>query len=123
MTNKIAPHEGNELDMLLAGTKVFAVLEKKKHPALIREYWKHVKTKYRYIQWDSINNDTVLMTADGWPNKRLYFMLVQNKIWYIETFGKEDYQRKMGKVFGYSDEDIEAFISNPPDCNCEKCGG
>jgi len=26
------------------------------------------------------------------------------------------------KEFGYSDEDIEEFIKNPPDCNCSKCG-
>jgi len=127
--SKIAPHEGNELDMLLAGTKVFAVLKVGKHDKLIERmrvsfYSIYFPINYRPVVCPTGNVvEYVLYTEAGLSNKVLYTALVNISEWYIETFGKEDYQRKMGKIFGYSDEDIEEFVKNPPDCNCMKCGG
>jgi len=121
--SKIAPHEGNELDMLLAGTKVFAVLERDKHRFQINRYYSMYNTKFDCLYHEVFDDDLLLCRTAGIPQLVLYKALFSQKYWYVETFGIEDYQRKMGKIFGYSDEEIEEFINNPPDCNCGKCGG
>lgn len=36
---------------------------------------------------------------------------------------KEEHQRAMGKLFGYTDEEIEAFIKSSIDCDCPQCTG
>ena len=121
--SKIAPHEGNELDMLADGSKVFAVLEEGKHDDLLSHVIFGNGILNIVTEWYNADELMLFHYTLGRVNKEMYCMLRDNREYYILMFGKEDYQRKMGKVFGYSDEDIEAFISNPPDCNCEKCGG
>jgi hypothetical protein len=116
----IAPHEGNELDMILAGTKVFAVLSATKHDKLIERCkaclrvlggWNYTRTLYR------------VFSVAGGDHNSFYLHLVNNKNRYIEIFGIEMYQRSMGKLFGYTDEQINSFIASDIDCTCDNCGG
>jgi len=117
--SKIAPHEGNELDMLLAGTKKFAVLEKWKHHGQVQRL---ANLQYSTgIKWeiDYKRNEVLVWVGDGHYTALEYKLLLVNR----DLFSKQEFQYKMGKIFGYSDEEIEGFINNPPDCNCTKCGG
>ncbi len=120
--SKIAPHEGNELDMLADGSKVFAVLEEGKHDDLIDGVLYGNAIPNIVTEWFDSTELMVFHYALGRVNKEMYCVLRDNREYYILMFGKEDYQTRMGKIFGYSDEEIAEFISNPPDCSCGKCG-
>lgn len=41
----------------------------------------------------------------------------------VADYGIKEYHRRMGKLFGYSDADIEAFINTDVHCDCAKCKG
>ena len=41
----------------------------------------------------------------------------------VDEYGIKEYHRRMGRLFGYDEEDIEAFIAADVHCNCIKCSG
>lgn len=121
MTNKIAPHEGREIELVLSGKKPFAVLEAAKDPKQFRLAFRHAdKLEVRATQIDEISLE---LRGTGCRHHYKYMTLLRDKDIILNGLnGKSIYQRRMGKLFGYSPEEIQAFEDNPPDCTCGKCG-
>jgi hypothetical protein len=123
MTAAIAPHEGNELRMVLAGTKPLAVIELAKQP---EQY-------YMALQHAGAIGLLTLKNDDGEEGPEIMLVLPKNSHLFarylhlhsfgVEKYGIKEYHRKMGALFGYSPEDIELFINTEVDCECSKCRG
>lgn len=121
--NKIAPHEGRELWMVLAGVKPFAIIDRRKSveqykslQILLENIWLPLYVVYK-------NDYEVAVTLT--ENKKLheqYDLLMSPKAAQVIR-SKEDHQRAMGKLFGYTDEEIEAFIKSSINCDCPQCVG
>ena len=120
MTGKVAPHEGmNEIDMVLSGLKPIAVIELRKNPT---EYWRgigingasdqHVRTVARVDE----TSGAELIISLSWQ-------LIDQYLGLMAMPASNERTRKIGKLFGYTDADIQAFIDNPPACDCSKCQG
>ena len=124
MTGSIAPHERNEVRLVLGQLKQLATIEKKKDPI-------------GYAMAISMSG-TGALVAHAQPTKdcpegEVVFTLPKNKNlirWYLHllrhgvaAYGIKEYHRHMGRLFGYTHEDIEAFIEADIHCDCSKCRG
>ena len=124
MAHQIAPHENNEVRLVLSGAKPLATIEKGKDP-------------YGYALAVAMAGTGALhyharSTADS-PQGEVVITLPRNKhlvdeyttllLWGRKRYGIKEYHRRMGRLFGYSDEDIEAFIDAEIECSCSKCVG
>ena len=124
---KIAPHEGKELDLVLNGTKLLAVIEKAKQP----EVYEHIMQMWRENRYPQLNMHLLLIRP--WVNPDLGKEVIVTRhdnihliYSYLDAVKLPEGPKKhwvMGWLFGYSEADIQAFIDNPPDCNCSKCKG
>lgn len=114
-----APHEGKELAMVLAGSKPFGVIQFEKDPEQYVAVYDAQTTRRIYAR--TIQSGEVAFTL---PTNRhfvdQYFDLITGV---TKVADNKDYQRRMGKLFGYSDEEIEAFITGDIKCNCHMCKG
>lgn len=123
----IAPHEGEEWRLVLEGTKPFAVVELSKGPDQYNYVKRHNGSLYTAIFVESEEGPEVRFWKKGNEQGRLnnlkYYQLVNNSQVFIKYFGNHWYQREMGILFGYTEEQIEAFISGDLKCNCTKCKG
>lgn len=121
--SKIAPHQGREIELVLSGKKQFAVLEAAKDPKQFRLAFRHAdKLEVRATQIDEISLE---LRGTGCRHHYAYMRLLQDKVKMLSDYnGKEKYQRAMGRIFGYSEEEIQEFVEKQPctDPNCEKCG-
>lgn len=117
---QIAPHEGRELELVLSGLKPMAVVSNKKDPE-----------QYTDIYWEltSKRNIKVMILPDGevafslvteYQNVRRYKQLRDGE---IKLASNEEYKREMGKLFGYTEEEIQAFIDADIQCDCIHCKG
>lgn len=124
MSGRIAPHEANEVRLVAAGTKPLATIEKRKQPILYSlavacAAAGMVHAAFR-ASTDSPEGE-VILTAKR--NKHLiaeYLHLIE---YGVKDLGIKEYHRRMGRLYGYSEADIEAFIAAEIHCNCEKCRG
>lgn len=122
MPNKIAPHEGREIELVLSGKKPFAVIEAAKDPKQFRLAFRHAdKLEVRATKIDEISLE---LRGTGCRHHYKYIRLLADKEKILASYaGKAKWQTAMGRLFGYSDEEIQAFTINPPKCTCGKCGG
>ena len=114
----IAPHINCEVRLVLSGTKKLAVIEKAKDP-------------YGFALAISIAG-TGALACDVHRGEAI-ITLPSNRGWIdhyhwlgnygVKLLGLKEYHRRMGKVFGYTDKDIEDFISANINCTCSKCTG
>jgi len=122
MTAAIAPHEGSELSMILAGTKPLAVIEYRKQPCAYRRAMEYNQLGFcAALQRNGEEGAELVVTLHkniGLVPRYLY--LVESG---VKHYGIKEYHRKMGALFGYSPEDIELFINAEVDCDCSKCRG
>lgn len=127
MTQEIAPHEGEEWRLVLEGTKPYAVVELSKSPDQYNYVLRHNGTLYTALPAETAEGLEVRFWKKGNQQGRLnhlkYLQLVNNAEVFIKYFDIAWYQREMGKLFGYTDEQIEAFIDGSVKCNCTKCKG
>ena len=117
MTGRIAPDQGREIDLVLAGTKPLAVIEKRKDPEQYKQALRlRAATSLLVIPHLGPEGAEVIasLSSDLIAD---YLALQSGGI----TQGTAEYHRRMGMLFGYSEADIEAFIANPPACDCSKC--
>ena len=120
----IAPHEANEVRLVLAGLKPLATIEKG-------------KDAIGYSMAVALSGVGMLAsecrpTVDC-PKGEIVFTKPVNKALLVEykallstgikRLGIKNYHRALGKLFGYSSADIEEFISSDINCNCTKCRG
>lgn len=116
MTGRIAPDEGREIDLVLAGTKPLAVIEKRKDPDQYAQALAMIPDSFSTVFV------TPLIGSEG-PEAVVY-RFVRNFRRYQDALAMPEGDAKtraMGKLFGYSEADIEEFITNPPACDCSKC--
>ena len=116
----IAPHEGREIDLVLAGEKPLAVIEKRKDP---EQYARALAIR---VYEDADEYSPVFVTPWLSPEgpEVVVYQLASDFHKYRDALAMPDGDAKtwcLGKLFGYSDEDIAEFITNPPACDCSKC--
>lgn len=118
-TGKIAPHQNCEVRLVMAGSKPLGIVERLKDP-------------YGYALAISMSNvgSLAMVNIPGHDaevivtkphNQHLigqYFHLIRDG---IDMYGIKEYHRKLGKLFGYTDEDIEEYINSDVHCQCNKC--
>ena len=115
----IAPHQGREISLVLNGSKRFAVIEKRKDLA---SYFAagSIRRKDVTVQYvDGPEGPEVILTT----NRKLvaeYESLLRDG---VSRLGIKEYHRAVGRLFGYSENEINAFIDSEIDCNCSKCNG
>ena len=118
----IAPHEGSELSMVLAGTKPLAVIELRKDEAAYRRAFEYDDAGYVYAlrRVGEEGPELVVVLHKNTELLSRYLHLLHSG---VKLYGIKEYHRKMGALFGYSPEDIELFINAEVDCDCSKCRG
>lgn len=120
----VAPHENCEVRLVLSGSKPLATIEKKKDPfgysiAVSLSKVGMLKGKISPTT-DSNEGEIVFVKPNNEKLLSQYFDLLQNG---IKRLGIKQYHREMGRLFGYSEQDIEDFIAVEINCNCTKCRG
>lgn len=115
---QIAPHLNCETRLVLGGKKPLAAIERSKDP-------------YGYALAISMANTGALIMKQ--IEGEVVITKPGNKGWIehyewllkygVKLLGIKEYHRRMGKIFGYTAQDIEAFIRAEINCNCNKCRG
>jgi len=115
---QVAPHENCEVRLVLAGSKPLAAIEMEKD-----------HSSYALARCMASTGALILHQLEGEvvivkPNNREllgeYIYLLENG---VQEYGVIEYNRLMGRIFGYTEEDIEAFIKEDISCDCGKCTG
>ena len=119
---KVAPHRNCEVRLVLAGTKPLATIEKSKDPygysmaiacgGAGMLHYKVTPTK------DSPMGEVVISKSNNLIND--YYWLLK---YGVQQYGIKEYHRRMGRLFGYTEADVEAFIESEIHCDCTKCRG
>ena len=113
----IAPHEGQEIQLVLDGTKPLAVIELNKQPMAYRKAMDGIHGLYAYENWDDTTGWEVVIVDQRNVG------LVMEYLDALNLPAGSAKHRTLGRLFGYSEADIEAFIADQPTCNCSKCTG
>jgi len=117
MSNLIAPHKGDELKLVRIGQKPLAVIEKvKDHLQYINasEYCSVTNLPFKYRNGDE--GPEVVIAQDQQTLDK-YLELIEG----TSAIDTPEYHRAMGELFGYTEEQIQAFIDSELDCDCSKC--
>lgn len=117
---QVAPHEGRELELLASGQKDFAVIEQAKNPL---DYSAASDLAYGHgiaVVYHTGPEGPEVVLARRLADLAKYSALINGG---IQRLGIKEYHRQMGRLFGYSEADIEAFISAEIHCDCSKCRG
>lgn len=117
MAGKVAPHEGNEIELVCNGIKPLASIEAKKDP---EQFEKALQLRFAFsIRYHT--NEHITFTRK--ENKDLHdvFALLNSPRAAMVVRSKAEKHRLMGRLFGYSEEDIEAFIKSDLQCACGQC--
>jgi hypothetical protein len=125
MNNSTAPHAGQEANLILSGLKHFAVVEYAKDPTQF-DYVVASQEFTSYIVGTIDTLEVQFHLKDSLLGKSLcaeYQELIALSSSKIAEFGLEWYQREMGRIFGYSQTDIDNFVNGSIKCNCTKCKG
>jgi hypothetical protein len=119
--NTTAPHEGIELQLVIDGKKPIGLVEQLKDPVQYRQvlHNQNIKIKVRTSEEGAevlfaLPNNSALMDM---------YELLQSPQAARVVRSKAEHQRLMGRLFGYSEEEIEGFINGDIKCNCSKCKG
>lgn len=124
MTGRVAPHETAEVRLVMAGTKPLATIEKRKQPIL---YSIAVACRAagciagEIIKSGDSPEGEIVITSHR--NKHLIAQYKALLATGVKDYGIKEYHRRMGRMFGYREEDIEAFIAAEIHCDCSKCRG
>lgn len=124
MSGKVAPHINNEVRLVLAGYKPLATTENGKDPygyslAISMACTEALKAQARPTRDDSTGEVIIVLPH----NKALIQEYIELQASGVSRVGIKQYHREMGRLFGYTAEDIETFINSEVDCNCAKCRG
>lgn len=123
-TGRVAPHENNEVRLVLGGMKPLATIEKAKQPigyalgiALAGTGALRART---VVSKDSPEGEVVITLPKQEHRIQKYLWLVEHG---VKALGIKEYHRRMGRLFGYTEADINAFIEAEIHCTCSKCKG
>ena len=118
MTGKIAPHLSCEVRLVWGGNKPLAVIGEAKDPHGFSLAIALANTGALAIL---IRDGEAIITTV--KNRNLiprYLFLLQSG---VKEYGLKEYHRQMGRLFGYTEDDIRAFIEAEITCACTKCRG
>ena len=121
---KIAPHQNREVMLVLNGYKPLAVVEKSKDLAgycLAIQLGGAGLLAYQVGPSEDCCDGEVVFTKPGNRHHIQAFDYLNRHG--VEDLGLKEYHRKMGQLFGYGEDDIEAFINDNINCECTKCRG
>lgn len=119
--NTTAPHEGLELQLVIDGVKPMGLIEQSKDPVQYRQVLYNVTTVHR-VRESSEGREIVFSLPHNTNMLDMYELLLSSQACRIVK-SKEEHQRLMGRLFGYSEEQINSFINGETKCNCSKCRG
>ena len=117
MVGKVAPHKGRELEYVAMGIKPLASLEFSKDP---EQYNKALDLVHI---WSVCKQTDDLITITRKENAHLHsvFKLLTSNKAYILVKSEHEKHRLLGRLFGYSEEDIDKFINADLKCACGQC--
>lgn len=113
----IAPHEGNEINMVMWGMKPLASIEFDKQPVQFD----------RAIELENVlsvcHQEVGLLTVTLPENSHLHetFKLLSSPKASVIVRSKEEKHRLLGRLFGYTEDQIEEFIKSDMQCACGQC--
>lgn len=115
MSGKVAPHENRELDMVLRGEKPMCSISQTKNPV----HFKDAETLSRHGTLVTYFHHQTLVCV--LPKDEWCLEVYKN---YLESdrLSQLNYTILMGRLFGYSDDDIYKFIQ-VNECECVQCVG
>lgn len=119
MTAKIAPHCSCEVRLVLGGHKPLASIEKYKDQYGYALAISLANTGALY--YEVVSASEVVITLP--KNKHLVQEWKDLLCHGVKLWGLHGFHYKMGKLYGYTDEDIELFIKSDVNCDCNKCRG
>lgn len=121
---RVAPHAGAEVRLVLAGLKPMATVERGKDESQYALAISLGSTGMLHTVVRPTEDDPEGEVAFTKPHNRACLQTYQDLLSHgVSRYGIKDYHRRMGKLFGYSEPDIEAFISAEIQCDCTKCKG
>ena len=121
---QVAPHaDRNELAMVIAGEKPMAAIERGKDEAMFVAIDAELDTGgvvgYVWLNPD-YEWEAVVALPENWQLLKEYRRLLLTG---VQDYGIKEHHRRMGRLFGYTESDVEAFISAEIQCDCAKCTG
>ena len=120
----VAPHENQEITMVLDGTKPLATIEYEKQPESFRKAVAMVRCgimQGKIIKSrESLRGEVIIVLPENAHLIAEYMHILHNG---VKEFGIKEYHRRMGAMFGYSKADVEDFINADINCECSKCRG
>lgn len=119
MEGKVAPHLNCEVRLVLGGHKPLASIELAKDSIGYALAISLHSTGALLL--DQVQDGEVIIVKPS--NIHLLFEYKALLCSGVSDYGLKEYHRKMGRLYGYREEDIEAFITSEINCNCNKCTG
>jgi hypothetical protein len=120
----VAPHENAEVEMVLLGIKPLATIEKRKNPAgyalALAAASENALLACLVESEDSPEGEVIIVQNGHRYLIRQYLRLLSSG---VQELGIKEYHRRMGRMFGYAEQDIEDFIAAEIQCQCSKCIG
>jgi len=117
MVGKVAPHEGKELEYVSLGIKPLASLEFSKDPKQYTKALKLLNVLSVYKQTD----DLITITRKENASLHGVFKVLTSHKAHLLVRSEQEKHRLLGRLFGYSEEDIDAFIKSDLKCACGQC--
>jgi len=113
----IAPHEGRELEFVVNGIKPLASIDKKKQP----EQFARALTLQHCMSIQHHADDLITVTLT--ENKELHdvFRILSTTKSSIIVKTSTEKHMLLGRLFGYSEEDIQEFLKAEMTCACGQC--
>ena len=110
----IAPHRNKELELVLSGDKPLGSVKVDSPDSELvlvqNKLYKHIANGIVYFA----------MTPEP---IQVYKFLQTPALAGIIVHNKQEHQGLMGRLFGYTDEQIEEFMEANVDCSCVDCQG
>jgi hypothetical protein len=120
----VAPHQNAEVRLVLAGIKPLGTIEKRKDPIgysiAISCGAAGMLKAVVVVSEDSPEGEVVIVKNGNAELIVQYTLLLARG---VQDYGIKEYHRKMGRLFGYAEQDIEDFINTEVNCECSKCTG
>lgn len=113
----VAPHENREIELVLNGTKPLASLERCKQPELFELQEVFSRSLSRCYHTD----DLVTITLPKNEHLHAVFALLTSSKAAVIVRSKAEKQRMLGRLFGYTEKDIDDFIQADLGCACGQC--
>lgn len=112
----IAPHEGDELNLVMLGVKPLASIDKNKQGAMFNK-----AMMMQNVLSIAVHSKTKLTVTKA-VNRHLHGVYVTlTRTPKLLAASQKQKHELLGRLFGYSEECIAAYIKNPPVCTCDEC--